>query len=134
MREWEEFEREWFEQEEAHKVVERQHRAEKKVCCFGTQKGRRACCSPPLLARFDRHTFSLFQRSQMADRAERQAAERQRLANAVLEEDEETFEARSSSWASFLQGKGKAKRRKQGGGSMKVVKARREDRGLGTGV
>ncbi len=53
----------------------------------------------------------------MADRAEREAGERQRLADAVLEEDEEAFQARSSSWASFLK-KGKKKRRKgdDGGG------------------
>lgn len=50
----------------------------------------------------------------MADRAEREAAERQRLADAVLGEDDEVLEARSNSWASFLKGKGK--RRKKGSG------------------
>lgn len=56
-----------------------------------------------------------YQRSQLADRAEREAAERQRLAHAVLEEDESEFQARSNNWASFLQGK-KGKRRKRDGG------------------
>lgn len=50
----------------------------------------------------------------MADRLQCEAAERQRLADALLEEDEEAFQARSSNWASFLRGKGKAKRRKRG--------------------
>lgn len=54
-----------------------------------------------------------YQRSQLADRAEREAAERQRLADAVLEDEE--LQARSNNWASFLQGK-KGKRRKRDGG------------------
>lgn len=55
------------------------------------------------------------QRSQLADRAEREVAERQRLADAVLGEDDEAFQARSDSWASFMKGKqgGQKKRRKE---------------------
>lgn len=39
LREWEEFEREWLETEQAHKTAERQLRAEKKVRMHGRGRG-----------------------------------------------------------------------------------------------
>lgn len=53
------------------------------------------------------------QRSQLADRAEREVAERQRLADAVLGEDDEAFQARSDSWASFVKGQKKRPKKEE---------------------
>lgn len=63
------------------------------------------------------------QKSQKADRVERERAARQALANALLEGDDDNdgedggLQARSNSWADFL--KGKTRRKKAKNSSVK---------------